>query len=661
MINHNTGPKTPRFALGHLNRILSGATLMLALARLVGAEPVTLPATVVTASRVPVPSAQVGTAVTVITAEDIAKRQARLVSDVLRDVPGVAVNRGGPLGNVTQVRIRGAEGNHTLVTIDGVQVNDPTNNSEFDFANLLAEDVERIEVLRGPQSALWGSDALGGVINIITKRGREGLRADGFLEAGSFETAAGSVSASGGGKGYRFAATASFIDTEGVNMSRFGTEEDGYENGTLNATGSLQPADGLELSANGRLTASEVETDPQDFTFGSPTQGLVIDGDERRESRQFYGRVQGKLLAAGGAWEHVLGANYLDTDNKNLVDGAFNSASEGGRTRLDYETTLRFETPEFADAEHTTTLYLEHVEESFRNRIADPTSSANQERRSRSDSIAGEYRLGLLRRVYLSGSARHDDNDLFESATTWRITGAFLFPEAGTRVHGSIGTGVKNPGFFELFGFLPDNFVGNPDLKPEESEGWDIGVEQSLLDDRLLVDATYFESDLEDEILTIFPPPTFVATAVNQAGVSRRRGVELSMRARPAERIDLVGAYTYTRADDPDGRDEVRRPRHVASLSAGYRLAGDRGSLNLSVRYNGRMEDNEFIFATPEDRVTLDDFTLVTLAANYNVTKAVQLFGRVENLLDEDYEEVFSTRQPGVGVFAGVRVNLDAL
>jgi vitamin B12 transporter len=610
-------------------------------------EPRMLPETVVFANRIAVPSREVGSSVTVITGEEMEERQIRVVADALRDVPGVSVSRTGPRGGFTQVRIRGNEGNHTKVFIDGVEVNDPSGDVEFDFAHLLAADIERVEIIRGPQSALWGSDAIGGVINVITKRGKSGTRASGYLEAGSFDTYSGNAALRGAGKNYRYALSGSFLKTQGVNMSRFGSEKDGYKNATLNVSGAVDPTGMLELSVNGMYVTNEVQSDPQPFP-----SFLFVDGDQERHGDQFYGRAQGKLKTFGGQWEHILGGNYTDTSFKNTVDQNFSSANAGTKSRLDYQTNVFFSTPESA-MDHTVTLFAEYTHETFTNELAaDPM--ANQKQSNSSTSVAGEYLLALDRRYFLTGSLRHDNNDLFKNATTYRITLAYQPPKTGTRVHSSFGTGVKNPGFFDLFGFVPLSFDGNENLNPESSIGGDIGIEQKFFQDRLVMDVTYFRSVLTDEIV---PDPTFT-TVINQTGDSTRQGLEISAAAAITKGLNLTAAYTYTDAKDPDGRDEVRRPKNIASLALNYLLPSRRGNVNLNIQYNGPMED--FDFSTfPATRRTLHGYTLVTLASRYNINKSVQLFGRIENLLDQDYEEVFSAQSPGIGVFAGIRLSTD--
>lgn len=620
-------------------------------------ESLVLPELVVTASRTTVATKEVGSAITVITAEQIERRQVRFVSDILRQVPGVAVSRAGNVGAVTQVRIRGAEGNHTLVIIDGVEVNDPMNGSEFDFSSLLAEDIERIEVLRGPQSAIWGSDTIGGVVNIVTKRGRRGLRGHASAEGGSFGTYRLNTGLSGGNEGARASVSGSLLETDGINVGSTGSEKDGYSNGTLNLTGDLDLARNLSVALNGRYTKAKTEGDRQDFDFpATPTQGLLVDSDDFTETEQIFGRAEARLLLFDGAWQQKFGAAATRADRRSVESGT-TSESTGTKGRLDYQSTFVFDTSTLADAAHSLTFYAEREHQDFRNR-SEGFPSADQYRDSTDYGYVGEYRLGLWDRLFLSAALRFDDNERFEDATTYRATAAYVFPGSGTRLHGSYATGATNPTFFELFGFDPNTFVGNPNLKPETSKGWDAGIEQKLFGDRVVLDVTYFETDLRDEIQTAFLPG-FRSTPVNLSGKSTRRGIEVAAQARVTDAFDLSGSFTWLDAEQPNGRTEVRRPKYMASANANYRFFDGRANVNFGVDYNGRAIDNEFVDRTNRVRIGLEDYVLVNLAASYRLTDSVELFGRVENLLDEDYQDVYGFNTPGIGAYAGIRVAFD--
>jgi vitamin B12 transporter len=610
---------------------------------------------IVVGSHLPRPAREVGSAVTVLRAHDIDVRQVNLGSELLREVPGLAVNRSGQVGNVTQVRIRGAEGNHTLVLIDGIEANDPGFGSEFNFADLLTYDVGRIEVLRGPQSALYGSDAIGGVISISTAEPDRGFSAHGEVERGSFGSRQLGASLSGGSEAVSGRLSATRYDTDGISASAIEPERDGYQTNTVH--GKLDVALTEQLSARLvlRQADNEVESDRQDFDFPpTATEGLIVDADDVSESRQRYGLMELNAELLDGRWLQRAAVGYTDTESDNFSSGSRVSGNRGERTKVEYQTTVRLGDGTW-DHALTGGIQRELLEfEGLSATIAD----ANQTRKDDQTSFVAEYALTHGRRASASLSVRHDNNDRFDDATTFRVTGSYLFDATGTRWHASYGEGITNPSFVELFGFAPTSFQGNPDLQPEQSESYDVGVEQSLFEGHALVDVTYFHATLSDEITTVFDFDTFTSTAVNQPGESDRQGVELEVQAQLGPLWSVHGSYTWLDATEPDGRREVRRPRHSGSVNVNYQFLDGRGNINLGAVFNGAQQDNEFISSTPESRVTLDDYTLVNAAVTYDLSARLQLFVRGENLLDEGYTEVFGYRSPGAAGYLGMRARL---
>jgi vitamin B12 transporter len=595
---------------------------------------------IVTASRTPVAAPEVGSSVSVITRTELEARRYRLVADALREVPGVAVSRGGGLGAVTQARIRGAEGNHTLVLIDGIEANNPVSNSEFDFANLLVADIDRIEVLRGPQSALYGSDAIGGVINVITKRPADGVRSIVRAERGSLGANELAFSASRGDESSALGFSLEHLATDGFNIARSGSERDGYANDTLALQAAREIGERIDLSAKLRYIDSAQQFDSQDFSFPpSPTQGLVIDDDLEGALKQWFLRLESNLGASDGRWQHRLALSRTDTDNRFFNTGVVENGNAAAKTQLEVQSTRTF------SQDTALTLAFEHEAVDYENRGATPLSPENQRQSDAQSSGIVEYRT-RWRQLEISLGGRYDANRLFDDAATYRVTLARPLGDS-RRLHSSIGTGIANPGFFELFGFFPQSFVGNPELHPERSRSLDIGVEQRLAGGRVSLDATYFDADLEDEIETVFDDTTFLATVVNLNGASQRRGIELAANAALTPRWQLDASFTYTDAIAADGRAELRRPRHLASIASTFAFAAERGRLHVALDYNGRQDDSEFILATPADRVTLDAFTLVRVAADFDLDPQWRLYGRIENLFDVDYEEWFSYRSPG--------------
>jgi vitamin B12 transporter len=590
---------------------------------------------------------RIGGSVTVLSPEILERRQLRDVSDILRDVPGAAVSR---IPGQTQVRLRGTEGNHTLVLIDGIEVSDPFAG-EFDFGSLIADDAARVEVLRGQQSALYGSDAIGGVIHYMTSTGREAPGASVRIEGGSFGafSAAGRIAGVSGD--FDTAFSASLVATDGAPNARDGVRELDRRSGAISLKSTWSPASHLRLTAVGRFARNDGDFNNSDSRTTSPTFGYIIDSPGVRfENRAFYGLLRGEGDLLEGRLTHAVSAQVADFRREGFNLRARSSGNEGRRTKGSYETTLRFGD---ASARQRLTLAIDAERETFRN--TDPSGFAFAGRRRLENlGLVGEYGLDLNDSAAVSASVRHDANDRFRDATTWRVQGSYLL-ETGTRLRAAAGSGVKNPGFYELYGFVDGRFIGNPNLKPERSEGWELGIEQTMADDGLLVGVTYFDGRLTDEIFTTFPPPRFIASPANRATVSKQRGIETFVRAllTPAWRIDAV--YTNLRARE-NGAKEIRRPNNIASLAVDWRAPADKGGINLVVRYTGRQTDLAFINRNfVPSRVTLDDYTLVNLSGELKVSARLALFGRVENLFSADYEEVFSFANPGRTTYVGLR------
>jgi vitamin B12 transporter len=606
---------------------------------------------VVTASRVPLSAERVGSAVTVIDAEDLENRQAQSVAEVLQEVPGVAVSRSGGIGSFTEVRIRGAEANQTLVLIDGVRVNDPSRSNAFNLDNLLAGDVERIEVLRGPQSALYGSEAVGGVINIITKRG-SGSRVSAGLEGSTLESYRFTGSVSHSEENYAFYLGFTRFDSDSVSaLDRKApgvTESDPYDNTTINGNLQFFVGDNLEFSFNGRYTDATVEYDPDVFdpvTFVSSVQdqpGVFTDSTEAT------GKAQAKLTLLDGQWEQLVSASISDisTDTTDPFFFIPQTSTNGQVRSYQYQSNFFFSAPELAGSEHTLVLAAERLEEDASGTFL----SGGQAQSLASNSLIGEYELALYDSLFLGGSLRYQDNkELFDNSTTFRLTGAYLHRDTGTRLHASYGKAVKNPTLTELFGFGA-GFTGNPNLVPETSYGWDLGVEQSFWGERGSLDLTYFDNRIQDLIVGTG------MTAFNASGENRIRGVEVSGSLEPVEGLTLGASYTFTDSEDAAGDELIRRPRHTASFNANYRFLNDRANVNLGVVHKSSQDDLDFA-TFPATRVELDGYTTVNLAASYEVVEGVRIFGRLENLTDAEVIDVFQTRGPGTTAYVGVTLS----
>lgn len=490
-----------------------------------------------------------------------------------------------------------------------------------------------------------------------------------FAEGGSFGLANGGLRVGMRSERATLSGSISHLQTDGTNAARSGEEDDAYDNTTGSIAGTFAPFDGLTLDASLRHTDANSEYDNLDYVDG---RMVAVDADNETDIRHRYARFGGALDLADGRWRQQLhyGITRTDADNRSEAFGGGHekSSTEGSKYGLYYQSSVRLGSDDTADV---LTLAMNHEREEFSQRgkvtsydfngdsVPDAVYDPNQDQSLYNTGYALEYIALLGKDLTLSASARYDENSDFSNVNTWRTTLSWRLP-ADLRLHGSIGTGQKSPTFFERFGYTPDTFVGNSDLEPEESTGWDLGIERRWLEGRLTTDLTYFHADLDNEINGLFFSSEIDEyTAVNEDGKSRRRGLEATLTAALTERWSLDASYTWTDAEDSDHRREVRRPLHAAALDVTGRWLGGRLVVNAGAAYSGERRDDAFLSAPPYiERVRLDEYTLLTLAASYEIRDGITLYARLENALDEKYEDVFGYNTPGAGMFAGVRMNL---
>jgi len=591
-----------------------------------------------------------GTSVTIVTGAELRAQQVRHAADALRGLPGVVVNRTGGNAGLTQVRIRGAEGNHTLVLIDGVEANAATDG-EFDFSGLATEDIDRIEILRGPQSGLYGSGAVGGVINIVTRSGKGPLTVTARSETGGLSTKDSSVSVSGGTNKAWGLVSLHTRHAGGFNISATGLEKDSNFISTFLAKGGFAVNENLEFSGMVRRTERKGDRDGEDYNAPATQIMPQIDTPNRFTSLNWIGDVEAKLTLADGAWVSRARAsrNVITNDDMDIsIWGSLYEKYRGETERLSFASTYRIESPSLPHVRHFLTGLYEKTGESFVTFTSDNVEHA-RERKSAVGELKGEY----FDTLFLNGSIRRDDNDVFQDYTTWRTSASLKVPQTPFRLHASAGTGVKVPSLFEQFGRAPLFFKPNPNLKPETSEGWDAGVELSFLGGRLVLDGTYFDNELKDKITPRFP------TIINLPGLSTREGWELTGRVEPLPGLRFAAAYTRLNAKDATGRPEIRRPEDSALLEASYAMLGGRGNVSLAARYNGKFIDEGVTSFFTTMRVDMQDYWLLTAAASYKVTPNLEVFGRVENLLDQRYQEVYGFQTAPLAAFAGIKLTFE--
>lgn len=606
---------------------------------------------VVTGSRTPLTVNQLGSALTVITRDEIERREARRVTDLLRSVPGFSVSHTGVAGSQAQVRVRGAEANHILVLIDGVRANDPATGDEFRWEYLSTGNIERVEIVRGPQSSLWGSDAVAAVVHIITRSGQSGSSFDGYAEGGSFSTANAGLSGAVGGDRWSVNGGIENLTTDGSNISRVGTEKDDSELTTAEIGATLTASDALSFKFGVRAVDAYSQFDPVDYFV----TGLPIDGDLATDTKNLYGRASASFRPVGSIVSHRLTLRYFDSDNRNLVDQVEDSGSASDRVTFGYQADVRL-------GDNVLSLALEHEKTEFEQTGAIVFGDPNQKQTMDTDSMIVEYQGLSLDRLSWIVSARFDDNSDFDDALNGRISLAYQLSDA-TTLRGNIGTGQKNPTFTERYGFFPGQFIGNSELKPEASTSYDVGIDQQLADGSLLLQLSLFRQDLKDEINGfVFDPLTFLSTAENMSGKSKRSGVELAARWDVSEAIGVGAHYTYTNSTEQDflGNDirELRRPKNSGGVSLDLRTTDNRFSTSLNADYGGSRTDIFFPpWPDPSEIVTLANYWLVDLAAQYRATDSITVFAKGSNLLGENYEQVFGFQTPGRAAYLGIRVN----
>jgi len=609
---------------------------------------------VVTATRVETPIEEIASSMTVISSKEIERKKKATVSEVLKGIEGLDVVQTSGVGRDTSIFIRGANSEHTLVMIDGVEVNDPISpGRSYDFAHLTVDNIERIEVIRGPQSTLYGSDAIGGVINIITKKGEGRPKFFASAEGGTFMTFRESTGVSGGNRWINYSLGLSRFDTDGIsaaNKKDGNYERDGYKNSSLSARLGFAPQENLDVDFIFHYIDAKTDLDNSGGAGGD-------DPNYVQKSKQLLFKTQVGLSLFDHRWTQKLAFATTDNDRdvKNKKDDQHPFDSEQGHydgqlIKLDWQHNLQL---------HKTndlTFGLEYEEEEGKSRYYwesqwGPGESLFPKKTVNTKGCYIQDQIKLWDRLFATLGVRIDDHSRFGTETTYRIAPAYLIKETGTKMKGTFGTGFKAPTLYQLY--APATLwgpIGNKDLKPEKSKGWDFGVEQNFLKNRVILGATYFRNDFKDLI------QYEMGQGYINIAKAKTEGIELFSSVKPIDDLTLRINYTYTDTEDKTtGETLIRRPKNKIGFDLNYHFI-NKGNVNLGVIYVGKRDDKDFSISPPR-RVILDQYTLVNLAASYDISKNFQLFGRVENLLDKDYEEVKGYGTPGLSIFGGMKLS----
>ena len=588
------------------------------------AEITQLDTIVVEGSRLNQTEAEIGTSVSVITDEEIEKLGFDFALDAVAAAPGVTINQNGSFGGTASVRIRGASSGQTLVLIDGVPVGDPSaTDGSFNFAYLDTENIARIEVLKGPQSTLWGSDAIGGVVSITSKRPEEGFGGSLFGEYGSYNTLRGGASIGNANDMGDFRIAATGITSDGISKAdeaNGNTEEDGYDSSTISARGGLNLPNRIRLDGTLLWNDSEMEYD----SYAGGAQGSVGDGDERTESDSLSGNLSLKVPLFDDRFENLLMVGYSDITRENFTNGTQSYYAEGDRALYRYQGTFTIDD---------------------RNKLAfgaerEETTANDQD--SSIDGLFALYEYKPVEKLTLTGGVRVDDHDKFGSETTGRVAAAFAASDQ-VILRASWGQGFKAPSIFQSTYIC--TFCGltepNANLKPETSEAFDIGIDWTSPDGRAQASITYFDQDTENMI-------DFSYTAgYDNIALVKSKGVELYGAYQFTNWLAVSANYAHIDAEDGNGNELSRLPEHSGDVTLSLDPDGPFSGAIL-VRYNGDEANT--------DGTTLDGWTRVDLTGSYDLTDNVELFGRVENLFDEHYQQILGYGTPGLSGSVGLRL-----
>jgi vitamin B12 transporter len=593
---------------------------------------------VITATRLPTPELEIASSVTVVTADDIAARQERTFSELLRDIPGLNVVQEGGSGGLTSVFMRGTNSNHVKVLVDGIDVSDPSNaGAVFDFGQLLTQDIERVEVLRGPQSGLYGSDAIGGVINVITRAGSGPMKLSASVEGGSFDTFNQGAGISGSQDAFHYSGNVAHLHAGATPVTPLALllpgeprNKDYYDNFTASTKLGLDLTRDFDLGLVARYTNTHLRYTGEDF---STFPAFPAAQPSASNTNEYYGRASAHLQSLDGALNQTLGVAFTRNATATLQPQIPETLNTGERVKVDWQGAIK------VSGTHTVLLGLEDA----RDKISEPLSAS-----IRIASAYAELQSQLGAHWFSSLNARYDDNNRFGSKGTYRFAPAYLISATGTKLKASVGSGFKAPTLSELFQNFPPFFFANPNLRPESSLGYDAGIEQGFGADTVRVGATYFHNRIRDLIASDITGTTWA-----NIGRAITRGVESFVAYRPARQLTLRLDYTYTEAsDDVLHQQLLRRPKHKGNLIATWH-ASDALLLNLDVLTVSSWVDGNRDFSIP--RLEAPGYTTLNLAASFDLSGQLALLGRIDNLLDRRYQNPVGFLRPGFGVFAGIR------
>lgn len=624
----------------------------------------TMEEVVVTATKTELSMEKIGgSSVTVITAEDIKNKKLSTVEEVLKGVQGIDVKATGGLGTHTSIFMRGADSKNTLVLLDGIMVNDPSSlHRNADLANLTVDNIERIEVVRGPMSVLYGSNATAGVINIITKKGKGKPSVYAGTEGGSYGTWRVYGGTSGASDKFNFALAASMTETGGFSQANDEndriphagntSEDDGWKNTTISGKAGTDITPDFDINATVRFIDSEVEMDDfawagytgDRFDFVGFVQAPSPNGPNKAltESNQIFGKIDAHNFFFDRFLESTLYYQEGRQDRKTYDnDGNLSDEFDAKNYEIAWQGNLNLHGMNIVSI--GTTYFNESYE----------SNTSSEESTDITSFWAQDHLLVGEDFIFVAG-LRYDDHKNFGNKTTYRIAPAYTINQTETTLKASYGTGFRSPSLFELFADPVPAWAflgGNENLKPETSKGWDVGIEQKLFENNVKIGATYFAMVFEDRIKYTD------GTYVNDIGDTKTDGVEAFAHWMPSPVLDFLFNYTYTTSRDPDGNQLIYQPLNKISLNTKYHIF-EKGILNLDIYWVDERDTGSFDMdkdGNPAEK--LDAYTLVNVSALYDINDSLQVYGRIDNLFNQFYEESWSYATPGLSSYIGVKVS----
>ncbi|MFH2137358.1 MAG: TonB-dependent receptor [Candidatus Omnitrophota bacterium] len=575
---------------------------------------------------------QIGSSTTVITESQLKKSGKTTIAEVLKGLPGITVSQNGNMGGLTYVNLRGSQNGQTLVLIDGVETYDPMTASRgFDFAHLTTDNIERIEIVRGPQSTLYGSSAMGGVINIITKQGKGKPAADVSFEAGSHNTFRESIGARGSEDGVDYSIALSRMDSEGLTNAKDGRESDKYQNTSVSTRIGVNVFDNSKLTWVSRYTEADYDLD----------DGAYSDDPNYTAKSELFSSKLEFAQHLQEAWTYSVAYSFLNMERnyRDPADSVDTTENEKSRFIGNYN---KFETQHnisFSDIDEETFGAEYKVERgSSTSSGAFGWSSSHFDRRTFLDrAYYAQSRLNFDEEFIFTAGMRIDDYQLYGNKDTYKLSALYAFPETDTKLRASYGTGFKSPSLYQLY-----SIYGNTTLSPEESWGYDAGIEQYFFDGKITVGVTGFNTNYKNLIAWQWPQYVNVQKAIT-------RGYEWDAKAQLKDNLTLGSSYTYTKTKDKSITKELaRRPKNQAKVYADWDCSQD-WNINIAARYIGTQWDDSANTNSIKRSIIFD------LASSYAINGSMQIFGRVENLSDRDCESVRGYAGFDRAVFAGVK------